>query len=408
MNHLLPILSTLRRHRIAAGLIVLEVALSFAIVSNAVHVIGQRLGQLNADSGLPEAELLNLEVRGTRRLDNPDALSAEDLRRLRALPGVKGASLPNQVIYGNNVNVTGVNTEPDNRGQRVQAFSYNGDEQLLPTMGLRLMAGRAFNKEEVLLDSKVSAEADPKLPVVIVNQALAEALAPGQSPLTVLGRSVYVFGNQPSQIVGIVENLGPPNPRHTKDRAAVMLPIAENFRGGSYLVRVQPGQAEAVVQAARQIFKEVEPSRLLTNARLLTEMRERHYAQDRAMVGLLVGVCVALLLITALGIVGLASFWVEQRGRMIGIRRALGATRADIRRYFQQENLLLCGVGVVLGSAAALGINQWLVRTQDLPVLPLWMLLPAAAALLGLGQLAVLAPAQRASGVAPALAMRAG
>ncbi|MFO1251106.1 ABC transporter permease [Inhella sp.] len=408
MNHLLPILSTLRRHRIAAGLIVLEVALSFAIVSNAVHVIGQRLGQLNADSGLPEAELLNLEVRNTRRLDNPDALSDEDLRRLRALPGVKSASIPNQVIYGDNVNVTGVSTEPDNRGQRVQAFSYSGDEQLLPTMGLRLIGGRAFNKEEVQLDTKVSAEAEPKLPVVIVNQALAEALAPGQSPLTVLGRSVYVFGNQPSQIIGIVENLGPPNPRHTKDRAAVMLPITENFRGGTYLVRVQPGQAEAVIKAARQIFKEVEPSRLLTNARLLTEMRERHYAQDRSMVGLLVGVCVALLLITALGIVGLASFWVEQRGRMIGIRRALGATRADIRRYFQQENLLLCGVGVVLGSAAALGINQWLVRTQDLPVLPLWMLLPAAAALLGLGQLAVLAPAQRASGVAPALAMRAG
>ena len=96
----------------------------------------------------------------------------------------------------------------------------------------------------------------------------------------------------------------------------------------------------------------------------------------------------------------------RERGRMIGIRRALGATRADIRRYFQQENLLLCGLGVVLGSAAALGINQWLVKTQGLPVLPLWMLLPATLILLALGQLAVLAPAQRASGVAPALAMR--
>lgn len=406
MNHLLPILSTLRRHRIAAGLIVLEVALSFAIVSNAVHVIGQRLAQLNADSGLPEAELLNLELRNTRRVENFDALSQEDLRRLRALPGVLGASIANQVIYGDNVNVTGISTEPDNRGQRVHSFSYSGDEQLLATMGLRLIGGRAFHKEEVQLDSRISAEADPKLPSLIVNKALAEALAQGDALLTVLGRSVYVFGNQPSQIVGIVENLGPPNPRHTKERATVLLPIGESYRSGSYLVRIRPGQAEAVTQAARRIFKEVEPSRLLTNARLLTEMRERHYAQDRAMVGLLVGVCVALLLITALGIVGLASFWVEQRGRMIGIRRALGATRADIRRYFQQENLLLCGLGVLLGSAAALGINQWLVQTQGLPVLPLWMLLPATLILLALGQLAVLAPAQRASGVAPALAMR--
>ena len=145
----------------------------------------------------------------------------------------------------------------------------------------------------------------------------------------------------------------------------------------------------------------------MLKAQTLTEMRHAFYASDRAMVGLLLGVCAALLLVTAMGIVGLVSFWVEQRHRMIGIRRALGATQSDIRHYFQQENLLLSSLGVLIGVAGALGINQALVTLQGLPVLPLWPLLPAAGALLLLGQLAVLAPARRAAGVAPAVAMRA-
>src|SRR6185437_11551005 len=51
---------------------------------------------------------------------------------------------------------------------------------------------------------------------------------------------------------------------------------------------------------------------------------------------------------TGLGIVGLASFWVQQRTRQIGIRRALGATRTNIVRYFQLENFILASAGVVL------------------------------------------------------------
>jgi len=110
--------------------------------------------------------------------------------------------------------------------------------------------------------------------------------------------------------------------------------------------------------------------------------------------------------VTALGIVGLASFWVAQRRKQIGIRRALGATRADILRYFQIENFLIVTFGIVLGIVLAVGINLSLMKLFEVPRLPYWYLPIGALVLWLLGQLAVLAPALRAAAVPPVVATR--
>jgi putative ABC transport system permease protein len=124
------------------------------------------------------------------------------------------------------------------------------------------------------------------------------------------------------------------------------------------------------------------------------------------MAWLLVAVCVALLVVTALGIVGLASFWVQQRTATIGIRRALGATRGQILRYFQTENFLLTTAGIALGLAGALAINLVVMAHYELPRLP-WIYLSIGAIVLWLlGQLAVLGPALRAAALPPAAVMR--
>ena len=130
------------------------------------------------------------------------------------------------------------------------------------------------------------------------------------------------------------------------------------------------------------------------------------FANDRAMAGMLVGVIVALLTVTGLGIVGLASFWVGQRRRTIGVRRALGATRGDILRYFQTENFLLATFGIVLGMLLAYGISLFLMLHYELPRLPLIYFPVGALALWLLGQLAVLGPALRAANVPPVVATR--
>jgi putative ABC transport system permease protein len=117
-------------------------------------------------------------------------------------------------------------------------------------------------------------------------------------------------------------------------------------------------------------------------------------------------VSVVLLAITAAGIVGLTSFWVGQRRRQIGIRRALGATRNDILSYFMTENMLIGMGGIVVGTLLAIGINLWMVTQYGVTRLSGMYLLVGAVVLLLLGQGAVLAPALRASRVPPVEATR--
>ena len=88
------------------------------------------------------------------------------------------------------------------------------------------------------------------------------------------------------------------------------------------------------------------------------------------------------------------------------VRRALGATRGQILRYFQTENFIIVTAGVVLGMMLAYGINQWLMGKYELPRLP-WFYLPIGAVTLWLlGQMAVLWPALRAASTPPATATR--
>ena len=402
---LMPILSTLRRHKTAAILIVLEIALTSAIVCNALHLIDVRLTRLNADHGLPEAELLVLTVRGTRTDDSAADKTARDLEQLRALPGVKAAAMANQVIYGSNSNNTTVTPSKERKNERFHSAQYSGDEGLMDAMGLKLVAGRNFKPEEYQFESRFLGADEIRLAQVIISRALAEALFPGTDAV---GKTLYAFGATESTVVGVVDRLPHPYPGRADGAKgfALLLPWRPNYRGGSYILRVDPAQQDAVLKAVPGVIEKVDATRIVDSARRLTEMRSAFYAQDRAMAWLMGGVIVALMLVTAFGIVGLASFWVQQRTRMIGTRRALGATRGQILRYFQLENFLLSGIGIVLGMGGALALSLLLMAQYEMPRLP-WLYLPAGAiALWLLGQIAVLAPARRAAALPPVAALR--
>lgn len=108
------------------------------------------------------------------------------------------------------------------------------------------------------------------------------------------------------------------------------------------------------------------------------------------------------------GIVGLTSLWVGQRTRQIGVRRAIGARKIDILRYFQIENLLIAAGGAVVGSLFAFGLSEWLMRHYEMMPLPPFYVAVGVVAMLVLGQTAVLVPARRASNVPPFVAARSG
>jgi putative ABC transport system permease protein len=405
-----PILSTLRRHKTAAALIVLEIALSCAIVCNAVFLIGDRIGRMERPSGLAEKELLRVQLTGIGKDENAAALTASDLAALRGLPGVKGAAASNQVTFVNSSWNSSVNLTKDQTQQTLHATVYMGDDQLVPTLGLKLVAGRNFAPDEIIEWATLDAPgADVAIPTAIITRSMADKLYPGEDPL---GKTFFSWGPEPIRVIGILEHFVRPSEAGgtVAHDYSMILPIRTPYTvGGNYVIRVgDPARRAETLKAAVDTLKKNGRNRIILddNTKTVEELRLEYYRDDRSMVWLLLGVCIALLVVTALGIVGLASFWVQQRTKQIGVRRALGATRGQILRYFQTENFLLATIGIVLGMLLAYGINQLLMGKYELPRLPAIYLPVGALALWLLGQIAVFGPARRAAAVPPAVATR--
>ncbi|MBZ4040226.1 ABC transporter permease [Novilysobacter selenitireducens] len=401
-----PILSTLLRHKTAAALIVLEIAVSCAIICNALFLIGSRLEHMDRASGLAEEEIVRVHITGIGTDDNAAALTREDLASLRAIPGVQAASATNQIPYGNSSWNSSVNLELDQPNQTLNAAVYLGEEDLVETFGLRIVEGRDFNPDEYIDWADVDTPgSDTPIPAMLVSRAAAQRLFPDESAV---GKQVYSWGDNPIRIVGVVDQLIRPNEGGGANNHAlsIMLPIRTPYGMGPYVLRTEPGRRTEVIEAALAALDRNNASRIVLDSDTFSDVRDAYYAQDRSMAWLLVAVCIALLVVTALGIVGLASFWVQQRTKQIGVRRALGATRGQVLRYFQTENFLLATVGIVLGMLMAYGINLLLMDIYELPRLPAMYLPVGAVALWLLGQAAVFGPARKAASVPPAVATR--
>ena len=405
MLQLRPILSTLRRHRTAALLIVIEIALTCAIVCNAVFLIANRLERLQLGTGLADAELVHLGTRSIGRNDNAAAGTREDLAALRALPGVRSAAIVSVIPFGHQMRASGINLKPDQETPTIQAAMYSGDVGLAATLGLKIVSGRDFNPDEIAEQDAFDKADEYPLAGIIITRAMAQRLFPGHEAV---GQAIYIFGKSPIRVVGVVDRLVSPRPDHAdeSDLYSVLLPVRPTFDDGTYMLRTDTAQRDTVLKAAIAALDRVNPHRVAQEHGTFEDLRGEYYKTDVSMVWLLAGVCVALLVVTAFGIVGLASFWVQQRTRMIGTRRALGATRGQILRYFQTENLLLTSAGIALGMLGAFAVNQWLMTQYELPRLPALYLPLGALALWALGQIAVLAPARRAAALPPAHAMR--
>jgi len=403
--HFFPILSTLRRHRTAAVLIVLEIALTCAIVCNAIFLIQERLSRMDRATGIVEDEIVRVQLTGIGTKADAGALTAQDLTALRAIPGVRFAAVTNMIPFGGSSWNTSISTIPDDPVAPVNAGMYLGSPDLLETLGVRLIAGRDFTPEEYA-DMDAVQQGKVRMASVIITRGIAERMFPGK---TALGEALYVWGKEPQRVVGVIEQLARPNDGVERSGAgyAMMLPVNVAYTvGGNYVLRVDPARRAEVLAAVDATLNKVDPSRIILERQTFADIRRDYFSKDRAMAYLLFGVSLALLIVTALGVVGLASFWVQQRTRQIGIRRALGATRGDILRYFQLENFILATVGIVLGMALAYAINLWLMHKYEVARLPGGFLPVGAALLWCLGQVAVLGPAMRASMIPPAIATR--
>lgn len=404
-----PILSTLLRAKTAPLLIAAQVALTLAIICNALYIIEDRLATSARPSGVDEANGFLIAFSAARPIVDIESMQRRDIDAIRGVPGVVAAAWTNQVPMGRSGwNIGGLHAEPGSAERSgIEAAQYMSGESLIDAFGLELVEGRGFLPEEITVHDPQQEE--PPLRHTLITRRLAEQLWPDETRFA--GRQFYTRGDEqatPVEVVGVVSLLQTPWTPVDDRRAesSMILPRRYLDDHSQYFVRTEPGQREAVMREVEKALLALRGDRVLRFNRSMEQVRERRYSGERMMAGLLIGVTGFLLLITASGIVGMASLWVNQRRKQIGVRRALGARRVDILRYFLLENLLITSAGVASGLLLALLLNDLLVRELSLPRMPAAYLLGGMLFMWLLGLAAVLAPAIRAAAVSPAVATR--
>jgi len=406
-----PIFFALLRHKTMFALLVAVIALSCAVVSNSSFLLALRLERLHMPSGIAEDRLVEVSLDSDPH-DDPATAKArteEALAALRRLPHVEAVSMSNLAPLDDYDRWGGAIalTPEDAAAMRGPVAAIYAGDHFAETLDVQLIEGHlldpgAFTDFTGLIEqTQVPGHVD-----ALVTQALAQRLWPGQHAL---GKVFYLRGDRTlATVVGVLAHL--PRSWIGDDGGAdysVVLPMytVADRSGYYYLLRAdEPANRDRVLRAALDTLHALNPHCVAMIKRPLAEARAAQLGRDQSMAWILMALCTVLLAVTGAGIVGLASYWVRRRRRQIGVRRALGATRGAILRYFMIENFVLTTLGVALGMGLAYGLSRLLMAYYELPRLPLWYFPVGAVALWLTGQLAVLVPAWRASRISPAVA----
>jgi putative ABC transport system permease protein len=276
---------------------------------------------------------------------------------------------------------------------------YFVDPEVMETLGVTVVEGRNLTRQEY-----ETTDLQANRPVnVVISRGLAELIFPD-------GQAVGKQMLDPDEtvtiiVVGVFDPFYNPYgwPIH---EYATLVPGRNGSRNGwSYLVRTAPGQRDAVAGEIERVLLGANDGRNV-EVRSIEDIRATYESANRALVDVLNAVMVLLVVVTALGILGITSFAVAERQRQIGTRRALGATRGQILRHFLLENWLVTTLGIVLGVALAFVLNLGLVNVVEGAKLDLGVVAGGVVLLWLIGQLATLGPALRAARVPPAVATR--
>ena len=400
-----PIWRALLRNKAGFVLIALQIAVTLTIMVNAFGIIQERANKIDRDSGVDEANTFAFAsvLFTDYDRDQRKALIDEDLRLIRSVPGVRNAVASNSFPLRQGGWSMGLQLEPGNLGpEAVGTAIYFVDEHGVDTLDVDLIDGENFAPNQITW-------ADPEdntWPAYgIITEALGKDMWPDETG-SYVGKTLFINDNDPVNIIGVVRKLQAPWQEWSGVEKSMLVPQRRASEFVRYIVRAEPGQREALMPEIEALLAASNKDRIIRDMVTMDEVRKLAYVGDAALIKILSFVVFLLTIITGLGIVGLTSFNVSRRTRQIGIRRALGATRPSIVRYFLIENSIVSAIGLTVGAALAIALNIAMVDAFSLEPLA-WYVIPVGMLALWLvGQAAVAGPARRASGISPALATR--
>lgn len=391
-----------RKHPFRSALVICQVAFSIAVIAAGGLFVSslQRVARLDLGFRANQLMMVSLDVSLQGYTEERGRLFYRQLgEAVRALPGVRSASLGRTVPFDYGFEFSGVTPEelagdPD---AAVTTPHNRVDHAYLGTMGMTLLRGRDFTEHD---------DADAPR-AAIINTVLAERLWPKQEAV---GRRFFWDGGKPWEVVGVV--------RASKyvtvgedPKPLFYVPLAQSYAAPVTLHLWTEGDPASQAPAVRKILQGLDPHLPLYNQRTMEEhLQNSAFALMPLRMGAALAAVQGLvgLILAVLGLYGVVAYTVNRRTREIGIRVALGASKLDVLRLVARDGTRLTLAGSVLGLAAAFGLCRVLAGIlHGLTPAASPVLIGAVLLLMGVAALACWMPARRATRVDPMIALRA-
>lgn len=399
-----PILLSLKRSKFMAIVMLIQVAITMAVLSNSIFIAKQTLKEWNLPSGIPHEDVIRISARFYDETRDVGQALAADLERVSNFPSVVSVTPSNAVPFTAE-NVINVFIEPSEEAQPQRAVVIEADENIFDVLDLTISEGRKFTASEVIKGDRNQISENAS--VVLISEAMATLLFAEESPI---GKTVWLTkGGDPVQVIGVYNNFmtgerlnGRGQSYQSFIRPQVKWAIGQEPH---YLIRMEKGIAEQSIEDVLALFYK-EQGRIVASSELLKRTQKRMYDGRGSTALTFLVISIILVMITALGITGFTSFQVTQRKKQIGTRRALGAKKIDIVRYFLTENSVVTLMGLLIGSLITMGIAFFIAEQSGQQMLDVGVLLLVALSLWLINLIAVFIPAKRAANIAPAIVTR--
>ncbi|MFC1851575.1 ABC transporter permease [candidate division CSSED10-310 bacterium] len=408
-----PIFRAMKKNKAAVGLLILEIALTLTIIISSLNLIKSARARILKPSGVELENILALTIKspGEKYAEETylNQVTEKDLRFIRSQPGVVSAS---PIHYwplkgGGSLTHLKLMDAPDD--QRMRSVIFYCGTQIIQTLGLDLIEGRAFLESDLppLIPDETEETATDR-PTrstnIIVTLKVAEALFPKGDAL---GKTLLA-GNNTCTIIGIVRKMysryGSEDSLGEKITFYPFRPASPSFTG--ILVKTEGEMFDAHFTTLEEKLQISYPNRIISTESL-AELKAKGLFGDRIFIKMLSIVMVLLLFVTILGIYGMTSFSVAKRKNQIGVRRALGARKRDIISYFLSETGLIVLMGSSCGVILALIMNGVFMAALDsMPPLTVSIIVLSVAALFLLSLLSTLPPSLKATRIPPIVASK--
>ena len=393
------------RQRLRAGLVVLQIAVSFVLLIGAGLMIRSFERLLSVDPGFNPDRVLTLNLSPNfSRYTQPAqfvALGNNVLRSIRAVGGVESAALSSSFPFSpmalsmgpGNVSFD-IDGRPVSKGDLQPHVDTTGVSPLyFETIRQPLLLGRTFTDHD---------DADA-MKVAIINQSMALHRFAAEDPLS--KRISFDGGRTWIKIVGIVgdaREYGPERPIGDE----VYLPMDQSGFGGSLLVRTTIDPA-SVTPLIRKALHEVDPQLAVDQVETIERLRHESLASPRITTILLGIFALLALVISASGIAGIMALSVSQRTRELGIRMALGQQTGSMLRMVVRQGLVVALAGTALGLVGAMALGR-LLSSLLFATSPTDIFTFAGVSVLfvAVGGMACFVPARRVTLIDPFIALR--